>query len=111
MFLLCSLYLLGQAGAKPGDACENWEAGDPWPGNYQAHLVFSVDHEVHSWEIYLTYDEEVEKLDCWQADWETDDNIHFKLTNLVWDGDVEEGETVNILIRCILMMIQIIFRT
>merc|ERR1719244_2304492 len=95
-----TLFLASQAAvAHPGDACQNWQAGNPWPGNYQAHLVFTVDHEVHSWTIELTFDGEVEKLDCWQADWETDDNIHFTLTNLVWDGDIEEGEEVNILIQ------------
>jgi len=96
VLLLLPAFLLAYD-LSPRGACDNWKIDDDsWVGGYNAHLIFTCDHQVHGWTINIQFDQPLEALDCHVGTAVSTDQINWAITPLDWDMDFEIGDTVDI---------------
>jgi len=72
--------------------CGNLRITSEWETGYDGFLIFELDHSTSGWEITLSFDKKVNKLECWQGVVSTTDGQTFSITNVDWNPDYDEGK-------------------
>jgi len=94
LLLLPSLHLASTISRS--DGCDNWLVDTVWDTGFNAHLLFAADHEAHGWELHLQFDSELDAFVCFTGDASSQDNINWVVKNMEWNGDINNGDTVDL---------------
>merc|ERR1711860_392344 len=99
MFVGCYILVLLQASLASVEAledCPNLDVTSVWNGGLSSILSFTIDHQTHGWEINLKYDRQIGGIYVSQGVVESQDNQHFRITSLGWNGELVPGQKINL---------------
>lgn len=83
---------------EPAGACSvTWEVVSSWPQGFQTRTSFTWDgpEPLDGWTLELGFDQDVEDLQGWNAQWSTPTADSATAGSYPWNADVQPGGTVS----------------